>query len=78
METSNKPLGQRFLRLRQVLQIIPVSRSTWWLWVKQGRAPAPVKLGPRVNAWRADDLAEIANQHSERAISNTRRSGGAA
>ena len=27
--------------------IIPVSRSTWWAGVKDGRLPQPVKLGPR-------------------------------
>ncbi len=45
-----------FLRLPQVLKLIPVSRSTWWAWVKQGRAPAPVKLGPRTTAWRAEEI----------------------
>lgn len=35
---------------------IPVSRSAWWLGVRQGRFPAPVKLGPRTTAWRAEDI----------------------
>jgi len=45
-----------FLRLPQVLKLIPVAPSTWWAWVKQGRAPAPVKLGPRTTAWRAEEI----------------------
>lgn len=48
-----------FLRLPQVLKLIPVSRSTWWAWVKQGRAPAPVKLGPRTTAWRAEQIQDL-------------------
>ena len=31
--------------------IIPVGKSSIWAWVKAGRFPAPVKIGPRVTAW---------------------------
>ncbi|MET0154609.1 MAG: AlpA family phage regulatory protein [Rickettsiales bacterium] len=44
------------IRLDEVLEFIPVSRSTWWLGVKDGRFPAPVKLGKRIRAWRAEDI----------------------
>jgi predicted DNA-binding transcriptional regulator AlpA len=29
----------------QVLQFIPVDKSTWWRGVKDGRFPAAIKLG---------------------------------
>jgi prophage regulatory protein len=45
-----------FLRLPEVLQLIPVSKSTWWAGVKTGRFPKPVKLGERITAWRAEDI----------------------
>lgn len=48
-----------FLRLPAVLRFIPVGRSTWWAGVKAGRYPAPVKLGARITAWRAEDLAAL-------------------
>lgn len=48
-----------FLRLPAVLRLIPVGRSTWWAGVKDGRYPAPVKLGARITAWRAEDLAAL-------------------
>lgn len=38
---------------------IPVSKSTWWAGVKSGRYPAPVKLGPKITAWRSDDIAKL-------------------
>ena len=44
------------LRLSTVLQLIPVSKSTWWLGVKTGLYPQPVKLGPKTTAWRAEDI----------------------
>lgn len=40
----------------EITPIIPVSKSTWWDGVKSGRYPKPVKLGPRVTAWRVEDI----------------------
>ncbi len=48
-----------FLRLPQILEIIPVSKSTWWQGCKDGRFPKPVKLGPKTTAWRAEDIAAL-------------------
>jgi prophage regulatory protein len=38
---------------------IPVSKSTWWAGVKSGRFPKPVKLGPRITAWRTEDIRAL-------------------
>ncbi len=38
---------------------IPVSKSTWWAGVKTGRYPTPVKLGPRITAWRVEDVRAL-------------------
>lgn len=51
-----------FLRLRSIISPdgpIPVSKSTWWAGVKDGRFPAPVKLGPRITAWRVADIRAL-------------------
>ena len=48
-----------FLRLSQVLAIIPISKSVWWEGCKTGRFPKPVKLGPRTTAWRAEDITAL-------------------
>ncbi|MFO1219583.1 MAG: AlpA family phage regulatory protein [Burkholderiaceae bacterium] len=45
-----------FLRLPQVLALVPVSKSTLWRHVSAGRFPAPVKLFVGVTAWRVDDV----------------------
>lgn len=39
--------------------IIPVSKSTWWLGVKTGRYPQPVKLGPRITAWHVEEIRAL-------------------
>jgi predicted DNA-binding transcriptional regulator AlpA len=41
-----------FLRLDQVLKLIPVSKATWWNGCKSGQFPKPYKLGPRITAWK--------------------------
>lgn len=46
-----------FLRLPQILAIIPISKSAWWEGCRTGRFPKPVKLGPRTTVWRAEDIA---------------------
>jgi predicted DNA-binding transcriptional regulator AlpA len=53
-----------FLRLPQVLAVIPVSRSTWWSWVQSGKAPAGIKLGPRITAWRSEAIREFIERSS--------------
>jgi predicted DNA-binding transcriptional regulator AlpA len=66
MSDERTPPG--LLRLPAVLKLIPVSRSTWWAGVRSGRFPQPIKLGPRITAWRADEIAAL--------ISGTRARGG--
>ena len=48
LTSSNTLTG--FLRLPQVLNIVPISKSAWWEGCKTGRFPKPVKLGPRTTA----------------------------
>lgn len=50
-----------FLRLPDVLKIIPVGKSTWWAGIQTGRFPKGVKLGPRTTAWRCEDIRQLLN-----------------
>ena len=51
-----------FLRLNQIVgnktmpAIIPISKSSWWAGVKEGKFPQPVKLGKRTTVWRTSDI----------------------
>lgn len=50
------------VRLKEILAPdgpIPVSKSTWWAGVKSGRYPESLKLGPRITAWRAEDIRAL-------------------
>lgn len=51
------------VRLSQILEVIPVSKSTWWAGVKSGRYPQPVyHLGPRITAWKAESIRSLIEQ----------------
>jgi len=51
-----------FLRLDQVLQLIPISQSSWYSGIKNGRFPQPIKLGPRTTAYRAEDIRKLIDE----------------
>jgi len=58
-----------FLRLPQIIgnpkaeppipPIIPVKKTCWWDGVRTGRFPKPVHFGPRVTAWRVEDIRAL-------------------
>ena len=58
--TQHNPLpATGFVRLAQVLAVVPIGKSSWWEGVKTGRFPRPVKLGPRTTAWRVEDIKKL-------------------
>ncbi len=57
---KNIPLpAEGFVRLRQILLVLPIGKTVWWEGVKSGRFPAPVKLGPRTTVWRVEDIRAL-------------------
>jgi prophage regulatory protein len=52
--TSKAPSA--FYRLRDVMRITALSRSTIYRRVAEGRFPAPVHLGGRASAWQCASL----------------------
>lgn len=52
----------RLLRLRDVLEIIPVSKSAWFAGIKAGHFPKGSHLGRRVTVWRSDVIEQLINE----------------
>ena len=48
-----------YVRLPQILEIFPISKSSWWEGCRSGVFPKPVKLGPRTSAWRVEDIRAL-------------------
>ena len=45
-------------RRRGWAPILPISRSGLYAWIRDGRIPAPQKLGPKVIAWPAQVIRD--------------------
>jgi len=57
-----------FVRLKSILAPhgpIPISKSTWWQGVRDGRFPKPQKLGARVTVWRVEDIRALIENGAE-------------
>ncbi|WP_291442528.1 AlpA family phage regulatory protein [Desulfovibrio sp.] len=61
MNKADTPIAPTtgFLRLKQVLQFIPVGKTAWYAGIKEGRFPRPIPLGSRTMVYRAQDIADL-------------------
>ena len=62
-----------FVRANQIIgnpekgiaPFFPVSRSQWFLGIKQGIYPPGIKLSKRVTVWRAEDIRNLLHDLSQ-------------
>lgn len=60
--------GEGYLRQSQLIPaIVPFSSATLWRKVSAGDFPKPVKLGPRITAWRVQDVRDWLNSRGNEA-----------
>jgi prophage regulatory protein len=67
----NNPLPETgYVRLPQIIgdtkanppipAVIPISKSSWWNGIREGRYPKPSKkFGPRISAWDVRDIRAL-------------------
>lgn len=48
-----------FLRLADVLRLVPVCKTVWYAGVKSGKFPKPVALGARARGYRVADIRAL-------------------
>lgn len=48
--------------------LLPVTASTWWAWVKAGKAPAPIKLSSGCTVWRHADVIAFAESLAKEVV----------
>jgi len=54
----------KLLRIKDVLERYPVSKSSWYLGIQQGRYPKPIKLSERTSAWKSSDIDSLIDRVS--------------
>ncbi|MCV6574366.1 MAG: AlpA family phage regulatory protein [Cohaesibacter sp.] len=65
MTQTNKVQAERLMRLSAIVGpngMLPISRSTFYARIRAGEIPQPIKLGPRISAWRESDIYALINQ----------------
>lgn len=62
-----------FVRVADIIKVIPVGKSTWWAGVKEGRFPQPVKLSTRTTAWRVEDIRAWMEEKANKSLGENSR-----
>jgi prophage regulatory protein len=60
----------RLIRLKEIVGnskagikgLLPISAASYWAGVKSGRYPQPVRLGPKITAWRLSDVLALVHE----------------
>jgi|GEM_PF-868027 len=60
--TNTTPSDEELQREPVVTKRLGISRSLFWRWIKEGKAPQGIKLGPRITVWKKSDIDELINQ----------------
>lgn len=58
MSAEEAPGLRKMVTEKQLLEILPTSRSSLRRWYRQGKFPKPVSLGPGKIAWFLDEVIE--------------------
>lgn len=54
---QNQDIG--FYRVPQITQLLCISKSTWWLWVQNGKAPKGRKITAGVTVWPRAEIHKL-------------------
>ncbi len=48
----------RYIREKDLLRVIPISKSTLWRKVSSGGFPKPIKLSAKITVWKTEDVED--------------------
>lgn len=55
MTTQNQPT-RRYMKAKQIAQLLGIGRSTWWKFVQDGEVSRGIKLGDRLTVWPVEEI----------------------
>lgn len=68
MNNAHSLPEEGFLRLKQVLQIIPVSKTLWYSGIKSGLYPKPIRLSRGRVGWSVQDIRTLYHALNENKV----------
>lgn len=54
----------KFYRINQLVQMLNVSKSSIYLWIKQGHFPEPKRIGNNTSVWSDESINNWIDQNS--------------
>jgi prophage regulatory protein len=61
---SNSNSEVTLMRIPQILEVMPVSKSKFWLMVQKGEFPKPIKIG-RSSFWTIDQVQTFIRERTK-------------
>ena len=61
---SNSNSEVTLVRISQILKVMPISKSKFWLMVQKGEFPKPIKIG-RSSFWTIDQVQNFIRERSK-------------
>lgn len=62
---SNDCADIALMRISQILKVIPVSKSKFWLMVQKGEFPRPIKIG-RSSFWTIEQVQAFIRERTKK------------
>jgi len=60
--------NDKYIRVREVAELLGLGVSTVWLWVKQNKLPQPKKLSNRVTVWKLSEIQDFIKKTETKAV----------
>ena len=54
---------QGYSRAKEILPLLPFSKTTLWDWSKDGRFPKPYRISSTITAWKNSDVIQWLESH---------------
>jgi prophage regulatory protein len=51
--------SDKYIRVKEVAQLLGLGVSTVWLWARQQKLPQPKRLSNRVTVWRLSEIQDF-------------------
>jgi prophage regulatory protein len=61
---SNSNSEVTLMRIPQILEVMPISKSKFWLMVQKGEFPKPIKIG-RSSFWTIDQVQTFIQERTK-------------
>ena len=64
---SNSNSEVTLMRIPQILEVMPISKSKFWLMVQKGEFPKPIKIG-RSSFWTIDQVQTFIRERTKQSV----------